>query len=225
MKTPYAAIIGFAGAAALAALAVLAPAAEEKKAEPADAGWTPLFNGKDLTGWKPEGTALWSVEDGCLLGTQTDGKGGNLYTEKHYDNFECRFTYRVVWPANSGIWFRDKYQFDILKYKNPLTYSGALYYPGCPTTFAFVNLDESIENRDGWNEGQVYANGDKFIHWLNGRKIGEATVNKIAKGKVGVQVHPGAGFKGMQITIKSIEIRPLAKDEAPTPPPAPKKEK
>mgnify|MGYP001497916104 FL=1 len=54
--------------------------------------------------------------------------------------------------------------------------------------------------------------------WLNGRKMGEATVNKIAKGKVGVQVHGGAGFKGMKITIKSIEIRPLAKDEGPTGP-------
>ena len=72
--------------------------------------WISLFNGKDLEGWKHEGTGIFKVEDGCLIGTQTDGKGGKLYTTREFDNFECRFTYKVKWPANSGIWFRDKYQ-------------------------------------------------------------------------------------------------------------------
>jgi len=187
--------------------------AEDKKAD-----WKSLMPGKDLDGWTTKTPEKFKMEDGCLVGGQEDGKGGDIFTKDEFDNFELRFTYKVKWPANSGVWFRTGYQFDILKYANPKTFSGAFYYPGCPTTFAFVNLDESIENRDGWNEGQVYANGDKIILWLNGRKMGEATVNKIAKGKVGVQVHGGAGFKGMQITIKSIEIRPLAKDEGPTEP-------
>ena len=186
--------------------------AEEQKAE-----WKSLFNGKDLEGWTTKQADKFKVEDGCLVGWQTDGKGGDIYTVDEFDNFELRFTYKVNWPANSGVWYRTGYQYDILKYVNPKTFSGAMYYPGCPTTFAFVNLVESIENRDGWNEGQIYANGDKFIHWLNGKKIGEATVSKIPKGKVGVQVH-GGDFKTMKIIIKSIEIRPLAKDEGPSEP-------
>lgn len=221
MKPLYAVMIGFAGAAALAALAVLAPAAEEKKAEPAAAKWTPLFNGKDLTGWKPEGTAIWSVEDGCLLGTQTDGKGGNLYTEKEFDNFECRFTYRVVWPANSGIWFRDKYQFDILKYTKPVAYSGTLYCPG--KMFIFANLDEGIENRDGWNEAQIYANGDRIILWLNGKKTGECQDKTSAKGRFGIQVHPGNEMKGMKIFFKRIDVRPLKEGDKPSDPITPPK--
>ena len=198
----------------LAAVVVPLAAAEE---------WTPLFNGNDLTGWKADNPAKFKVEDGQLIGFQEDGKGANIYTEKEYDNFELRFTYKVKWPANSGLWFRTRYQFDILKHPRPKTFSGAFYYPGCKGTFAFTNLDESLENRDGWNEAQVYANGDHIILWLNGTKLGEVHDKSFAKGKIGLQVHGGGGFKGMRIDIKRIEIRPLKPGDKPTPPPAPAK--
>jgi len=184
--------------------------------------WTPLFNGKDLTGWKNPDPTKFLVEDGCLVGTQTDGKGADMFTTDAFDNFELRFTYKVKWPANSGVWYRDRYQYDILKYTNPKTFSGALY-PGPKSTFGFVNLDESIENRDGWNEGFVYANGDHLVHWLNGKQIGEIHDTRSAKGRVGFQVH-GGDFKGMKIIIKRIEIRKLGPDDKPTPPAAPKAE-
>ena len=180
--------------------------------------WTPLFNGKDLTGWKANNPAKFKVEDGCLVGFQEDGKGADMFTTEQFDNFELRFIYKVKWPVNSGIWFRDRYQFDILKHQRPKTFSGALYYPGCKGTFAFTNLDESLENRDGWNEAQVYANGDHIILWLNGTKLGEVHDKSFAKGRVGIQVHGGGGFKGMEIRIKKIEIRPLKPGDEPTPP-------
>ena len=185
--------------------------------------WKPLFNGKDLTGWKNPDPAKFLIEDGCLVGTQTDGKGADMFTTDSFDNFELRFTYKVTWPANSGVWYRDKYQFDILKWTNPKTFSGALY-PGPKSTFGFVNLDESIEDRDGWNEGQVYANGDHLIHWLNGKKIGECDDTRSAKGRVGLQVHGGDGFKNMKIILKKMEIRTLKADDKPTEPAPPRKE-
>jgi len=188
-------------------------------------GWKPLFNGKDFTGWKNPDPTRFLVEDGCLVGTQTDGRGADMFTTDSFDNFELRFTYKVKWPANSGVWFRDRYQFDILKWRNPKTFSGALYYPGCKGTFAFKNLDESLEKRDDWNQAQVYANGDHIVFWLNGTKLGEVHNERFTKGRIGLQVHGGGGFKNMKITIKSIEIRPLGPDDKPTPPPAPKAEK
>lgn len=128
--------------AALAAAAIALHAAEEAPAP--QQAWQPLFNGKDLEAWETKGTAIFKVEDGCLMGTQTDGKGGDIYTKASFDNFELRFTYRVGWPANSGVWFRGQYQFDILKWKNPVGFSGTLYCPG--KMFLTTNLDESIEN-------------------------------------------------------------------------------
>jgi len=213
-----------------ALLAVLsAPAAPLRAAEPqTKAGWTSLLPGPDLKGWKATGHAVWKVtDDGVLVGTQTDGRGGDLWTEKAYENFELRFTYQVKWPANSGIWFRGKYQYDILKWKRPVAFSGTLYMPGYPKTFITRNLNEALERRDGWNEGQVYANGDHIILWLNGTKTGECHDKTHARGPIGIQVHPGGGFKGMEIRLKRLEIRPLRPGEAPTPPlkPAPEKAK
>ncbi|MFW6164255.1 MAG: 3-keto-disaccharide hydrolase, partial [Planctomycetota bacterium] len=172
---------------AVLAFAAIAVGAEE---------WRPLFNGKDLEGWKATDASKFKVEDGCLVGFQEDGKGADIFTTERFEDFELRFTYRVKWPANSGVWFRDRYQFDILKWKRPKTFSGALYYPGCKGTFAFKNLNESLEKRDGWNHAQVYANGDHIIFWLNGRKIGETHDQTFDKGRIGVQVHGGGHFKG-----------------------------
>jgi hypothetical protein len=184
------------------------------------AGWTPVFNGKNLDGWQAKGSAVFKVEDGCLLGTQTDGRGGDLFTAAEWDNFELRFTYKVAWPANSGVWFRTDYQYDILKWKNPVAFSGTLYCTG--KMFLTKNLDEALENRDGWNEGRVYANGDHLILWLNGKKVGECRDKTFAKGKIGLQVHGGNDFKGMKILIKKMELRPLKPGDKPTEPAAAK---
>lgn len=197
MKTP----------ARLLVLASLFACAFTASAKDEDAGWVPLFNGTDLTGWKQEGEGIFKVEDGCLVGTQTDGKGGDLFTTAEYDNFECRFTYKVKWPANSGIWFRNQYQFDILKYAKPVAYSGTLYCPG--KLFITANKDESLENRDDWNEGRIEARGTHLTLWLNGHKVGECDDTTHAKGRFGVQVHGGGDLKGMEIRLKRFEIRPL----------------
>jgi hypothetical protein len=180
--------------------------------------FTPLFNGKDTSGWTVEGDAKAEVIDGILHGSQKTDKGGNIFTEKEYDNFELRFSYKVTWPANSGIWFRygkKGYQFDILKYKKPVAYSGTLYCPG--KMFITSNLDESLENRDGWNEGQIYANGDHLMLWLNGHLVGECRDSTLTRGKIGIQVHGGKQFTGMNIAIRKMEIRPLGPDDQPTP--------
>ncbi len=195
-----------------------APSQQEKSPPGQAKGFVSLFNGKDTTGWTATG-AEWLVRDGCLVGTQTDGKGGDLTHEKEWDNFELRVTYRMKWPANSGIWFRfDKgngYQFDILKYKSPAAFSGTLY---CPSKmFITSNLNEAIENRDGWNEARIWAVGDHLILWLNGKRVGECRDKTHTKGKIGFQVHGGDEFKGMEIVLKKIEVRPLKADE-PAPP-------
>jgi HEAT repeat protein len=175
--------------------------------------WKSLFNGKDITGWRTTGAAIFKVEDNCLVGTQTTGKGGDIWTDAEYDNFELRITYRVVWPANSGFWFRHNgkkgYQYDVLKYKRPVAFSGTLYCPG--KMFITKNLKESLENRDGWNVARLRAMGDDLTLWLNGTRTGHCRDDTLAKGRIGVQIHAGNGFKGMQMVIKRIEIRTLTK--------------
>ena len=198
---------------------------------PSDANWpgfVDLFNGKDLAGWKPTAKdAEWSVKDGCLVGTQTTGKGSDLFSDAEYDNFELRVLYRGVWPANSGFWFRWNgkagYQFDVLEYRSPVACTGSLYCHG--KMFLSRNLDKSLEGRAGWNVARVWANGDRIVMGLNGYKVCDLTDKTFAKGKFGIQVHPGGGFKGMKIIVKRFAIRPLTADDKPpidlkAPPPA-----
>ena len=79
----------------------------------ADDGWTPLFNGKDTTGWtftlrpskdkvsdKPDPKDTWSVKDGVLLCT---GKpNGYIATEKEYENYQLRLKWRYLKEAKAG---------------------------------------------------------------------------------------------------------------------------
>jgi len=68
-------------------------------------GFIPLFNGKDLTGWKTHGTQAgnWRVENGVLIGS---GHPGNLYSERgHYKDFHLRLEARINEHGNSGVSF------------------------------------------------------------------------------------------------------------------------
>ena len=51
--------------------------------------WTSLFNGKDLTGWKPlNGKAKYDVINGEIVGSTVLGEPNSfLVTEKNYGDF------------------------------------------------------------------------------------------------------------------------------------------
>ena len=71
-------------------------------ASAAEEGWTPLFNGKDLEGWKNPDPAKFLVEDGCLVGTQTDGKGADLFTKEIWTFCGLKTAYVLFSPGDEG---------------------------------------------------------------------------------------------------------------------------
>jgi hypothetical protein len=181
-----------------------------------DDPFTPLFNGKDLTGWVPEGNARWEVRDGLLIGRQGPGNTpGDLFTRDSFGDFELTVTYRVVWPANSGVWYRYQggektYQADILEYQNPFALSGSLYRPGVAgQPFAAVNADTSTIDREGWNTMLIRAVGNRHVIVLNGHQVVDVRADVSDHGRIGFQVHPGDEFGPMQIVVREVAIRPL----------------
>ncbi|MFO7906288.1 MAG: family 16 glycoside hydrolase [Planctomycetota bacterium] len=184
---------------------------------PADSATTTrkLFNGKDLSGWTAEGNAIWEVKDGLLIGRQgKDNAPGDLFTEESFGDFELTVTYRVVWPANSGVWYRYQsgakaFQADILEYKSPFALSGSLYRPGKGGPFIAINTDNSIIDRDGWNTLVIRAVGDRHVVRLNGEKTADVRDDLSNRGKIGFQVHAGEQFGKMRIIIREVTIRPL----------------
>ncbi|MBN2138910.1 MAG: DUF1080 domain-containing protein [Sedimentisphaerales bacterium] len=177
------------------------------------AGYTKLFNGKDLDAFEATGNAKWVVEDRMLVGTQGENNApGDLFTKQAFTNFELIAAYRTEWPCNSGIWFRFQspqkaYQADILEWKNPVCWSGTVYCPG--KMFIAMNEDESIVNREGWNTMKVRAEGDHIQVWLNGTQVADVHDATTDSGKIGFQVHPGAEFGPMKIVVKELKIKEL----------------
>src|SRR4051794_955346 len=93
----------------LAGLACCLVAARADQPEPvvkAPKGFTALFNGKDMTGWKRHGGKkdTWGVEKGILFVNK--GGGGWLMTEKQYSDFELRLEFKVPKGGNSGVALR-----------------------------------------------------------------------------------------------------------------------
>ena len=77
------------------------------------AGFTPIFNGKDLTGWhisttNHHGTTPdFHVMHGMIVATQNPlGGGGILLTDKKYKNFELYMEVKPDWGCDSGLFFR-----------------------------------------------------------------------------------------------------------------------
>lgn len=176
-------------------------------------GTSSLFNGRDLTGWQAEGHAVWEVKDGLLIGKQDEqNRPGDLLTKEEFKNFELTVVYRMVWPGNSGVWYRyqsaDKaFQADILEYKNPLAYSGSLYCTG--KMFLARNTDPKLEKHDGWNTLVIRSEGDHQQITLNGKLVADVHDGTSDHGRIGFQVHPGKEFAKMQIIVKSARIKRL----------------
>ncbi|QDV37308.1 family 16 glycoside hydrolase [Tautonia plasticadhaerens] len=181
-----------------------------------DAGFRPLFNGRDLSGWEGD-SSLWSVEDGTLVGT-SPGLDHNefLATEERFSDFVLKASFLLFdGQGNSGIQFRSDrlpgtemigFQADIGE-----SYWGCLY-------------DESRRNRvllpaterarnsirpDGWNQYEIRAMGDEIRLTLNGVPsvdYTEAEANIADAGRIAVQLHSG---RPMEIRFRDLLIQPL----------------
>ncbi|WCJ59005.1 DUF1080 domain-containing protein [Fontisphaera persica] len=140
-------------------------------------GFVPLFNGKDLSGWKlrnPNAKSYWTVEDGILKNTIKQGDHGvDLLTEKKFWNFTVRFEYLVPDGSNSGFYLRGRHEIQILgDYKSGKPApggNGALYAFKAPDVFASKPGNE-------WQTCEATIIGNKITVILNGKKIHDNVV-------------------------------------------------
>jgi hypothetical protein len=83
-------------AAAILSLTIVAAAAGPAATQ---AGFTPLFNGKDLTGWKvpPGDNGHWRVVDGVIdYDAESEATGDkSLYSEREFGDFTLRAEWRI----------------------------------------------------------------------------------------------------------------------------------
>jgi hypothetical protein len=72
----------------------------------------PLFNGKDLSGWKMKGpgTTVWKVENGNLI---TPGNGPELINDSKFEDFKLHVEFKADANSNSGVYLRGRYEVQV----------------------------------------------------------------------------------------------------------------
>ena len=182
--------------------------------ESAEQPWLPLFNGKDLTGWKkPEGGS-WKVESGRLLAKlDSKGRGGSIFTAREYGDYQAAVTFRAKWPVRAGIWVRYNKarpgaRIEILEDKSSGALTGSLRWSG--KGLVLVNLQEDLVDKGGWNTISIKAEGRRVSVWLNGEAIGSARVGGPVKGRVGFYI--GVSEENPELSIREIMIQELKED-------------
>lgn len=133
-----------------------------KEGEPVE-----LFNGTDLTGWKPIVPARgfkWEVKDGVLM---NDPPTSDIVSDEKFWNFKLHAEYRLYERSNSGIALRDRYEVQIAEShgKEPQKQGhGAVYYRIVPATNPSKPIGE-------WQTMDVTLIGRMVTVVLNGETI------------------------------------------------------
>jgi hypothetical protein len=141
-------------------------------------GFQPLFNGKDLTGWKlrnPTGHNSWSVlPGGTLKNTVEKGvHGTDLVTERKFWNFTVRYEFMTPDGSNSGFYLRGRQEIQILgdykEGKATQTGNGSIYNFKAPDKFATRPGGE-------WQTVEATMIGNRITVTLNGIRIHDNVV-------------------------------------------------
>ncbi|MHC5057464.1 MAG: family 16 glycoside hydrolase [Planctomycetota bacterium] len=154
-------------------------------------GFTVLFNGKDLTGWKglvggdpnkraklsadelakrqakadADMRAHWRVEDATLV---FDGKGHSLCTAKNYGDFEMYVDWKIGRGGDSGIYLRGAPQVQIWDPAKWPVGSGGLYNNKKNPSKPLVCADNPVGE---WNTFRIKMVGERVTVHLNDRLV------------------------------------------------------
>lgn len=186
------------------------------------AGFTRLFNGKNLDGWKHGNSPEWTVTNGILKHSGRRGEPADLWTEKEYGDCTLVFDWRwsgrgpmksqpIILPdgsqngqaeieeLDSGIYLRGSTKGQVNLWNWSIG-SGEIYgYRTDPAMSAAVKAGATPKNKADrplgeWNRTMITLKGDRINVSINGRVVIEnAQLPEIpTKGSIGLQHHGSA---------------------------------
>ncbi|MEM6570775.1 MAG: DUF1080 domain-containing protein [Planctomycetota bacterium] len=187
------------------------------------AAWRSLFDGATLDGWSEtggpyDGDADWTVEDGAIVGREAEGaRGGLLYTNELFGDFEFECDVHVTAPFDSGIFVR------MLPKQR-----GAQFTiddrPGGEICGIYSNgwLYHQTGGDDAWRSGEwchvrVRCVGDPMhlVAWIDGRcvvdyRVPDGLDTFVRAGRIGIQVHGGRDDPpDAAVRFKNLRVREL----------------
>jgi len=199
--------------------------------------WEPLFNGRDLSGWRQiQGNAPYAIVDGAIVGTTVaDSPNSFLATEQNYGDFILELeVMQDVGPTNSGIQFRSVqgtdgkkavqgYQFELDPSERGWT--GGIYdearrgwlYPGTLNPSA-----RTLYQYGRWNRVRIEAIGNSLRTWVNGWPVAHVIDDLTPRGFIALQVHSigkpeqaGRRIWWRNLRIQTRDLTPSPLDDLP----------
>ena len=171
----------------------------------AQAGWTALFDGKNLDHFSPIGDANWRLENGILVADKAS-KISYQVSKQDYTDFELRAEFWVSDDANSGVFIRctdpklvngkNAYEVNIFDTRPDPKYA----------TGAIVDVASSsqvVKAGGKWNTFEITARGPRIVVVLNGVQTGETDKANALRGNIGLQWAAGV------VKFRKVEIKPL----------------
>jgi hypothetical protein len=190
-----------------------------------DKGFKPLFNGKDMSGWKtflkegdkgdPKTTIV--VKDGEI---QVSGfPYGYFYTDKTFKNYVIRYTWRYPkeqpekTTMNSGLLLHIQEPHKVwpkcIEPQGRYMDHGKLFFPGFDkdakkeSTFDEAAQKKALKPSDEWNTTEATVRGDGSIEVrINGALVSTGKT-ELTQGAIGFQ------SEGARIHFKDIKIKSL----------------
>jgi hypothetical protein len=159
------------------------PESSMTTAEPHEAGWRALFDGKSADAWRGYRSdhlpAGWQVIDGALTRV---ARAGDIVSREQFEDFELALEWKVAPGGNSGVFYRvteapelewvwqsgpEAQVLDDAGHRDgarPETSAGACYglYPAPRGV---------VRPAGEWNEMRILVQGSRVEHWLNGRQV------------------------------------------------------
>jgi len=190
-----------------------------------DVPWTPLFDGKTLTGWEQlNGSAIYKVEDGAIVGLTVRGSPNSfLCTKKVYSDFILELDFKVDPKLNSGVQIRSESRPDYRNWRvhgyqveidpSARAWSGGIY-DEARRGWLFPLKDkpkaQKAFKQGQWNHFRIEAIGDRIRTWINGVPAADLRDDMTLTGFIGLQVH-GNKTSGLEVRWRNIRIKDLTR--------------
>jgi len=195
------------------------PSAADLNPRP-ERAWQPLFNGRDLTGWKTHRSqpGNWRVKNGILIGS---GRAASyLYTDRgDFQDLHLRVEAQINDAGNSGVYLRAPFGPKLPSNKPvfPIGYEGQInsthrdpnrigsLYVGAEG--AVVSVLETLVRPFEWCTLEMIAQDNRIIVKVNGRTTADYTDRKhrFASGHIALQQHDPQTV----VEFRKIEIKEL----------------
>jgi len=197
------------------------------------AGWTSLFDGRSLEGWRPVGgNATYDVVDGAIVGTAVPtGPNTFLMSNAAYGDFILELELRIDGSLNSGVIFRGGQDADrdgrVVGYQaeadpTERRFSGGIYEEGLRGWLYPLTRNPGCQRAfkvDEWNAYRIEAIGNDIRTFINGVPCARLMdLGGREAGFIGLQVHGVEngqnGSPGETVSFRNIRIQTEALEES-----------